>query len=172
MNEEQTSTQSSRMSINIEGMHCASCVSTIEHALQNEDGVINVSVSLLDEKAVVEYDSSRVDRSKLERAVDSSGYRVKRSSMSMCISGAETDDDWSKISQALSKLQGVISVNTFPDRNKLFIEYDQDLLTYKIVKKTIRQLGFEPAEAEGIESDRETLAREKERQYYLRLLAL
>jgi Cu+-exporting ATPase len=170
MNEEQTSTQSSRMSINIEGMHCASCVSTIEHALQNEDGVINVSVSLLDEKAVVEYDSSRVDRSKLERAVDSSGYRVKRSSMSMCISGAETDDDWSKISQALSKLQGVISVNTFPDRNKLFIEYDQDLLTYKIVKKTIRQLGFEPAEAEGIESDRETLAREKEQRYYLRLL--
>ena len=172
MNEEETSKQSSHLSMNIEGMHCASCVATIEHALQNENGVINVSVSLLDEKAVVEYDSSRVDRSKLERAVDSSGYRVKRSSMSMCISGAETNDDWSRVSQALSQQPGVISVNTFPDRDKLFIEYDQDLLTYKIVKKTIRHLGFEPAEAEGIESDRETLAREKERQYYLRLLIL
>ncbi|MFX1607180.1 MAG: heavy metal translocating P-type ATPase, partial [Promethearchaeota archaeon] len=168
--ENKTGMQSSRLSMQIEGMHCASCVSTIENALKNEDGVIKVAVSLLDEKAVVEYDSQRVDRLKLENAVDSTGYRVKRSTMSMIITGAETETEWKNVSESLSHLIGVITVNTFPDRNKVLIEYDEDLLTYKIVKKTLRDLGIEPKEAEGIEGDRESLAREKERRYYLGLL--
>ncbi|MHA3963796.1 MAG: heavy metal translocating P-type ATPase [Candidatus Thorarchaeota archaeon SMTZ1-45] len=160
-----------RMSMKIDGMHCASCVATIEKSLLNEDGVISATVSLLEEKAVIEYDSSRVDRSKLERAVDSTGYRVKRSAMTLTISEVENESDWDKISHVLSEQRGAITVRTYPDRRKLLLEYDEDLLTYKIVKKTLRDLGFKPDEAEGIEGDRESLAREKERQYYLRLLS-
>ncbi|MHA2396191.1 MAG: cation transporter, partial [Candidatus Thorarchaeota archaeon] len=115
------------MSMKIEGMHCASCVATIEKSLLNEDGVISASVSLLDEKAVVEYDSSRVDRSKLERAVDTSGYRVKRSAMTMIIASAESENDWMKIKEALNQQNGVITVNTFPDKRKLLIEYDEEI---------------------------------------------
>ncbi len=162
--------ETQRMSMKIEGMHCASCVATIEKSLLNEDGVISATVSLLDEKAVIEYDSSRVDRVKLEMAVDATGYRAKRSAMTITISGAETETDWENLSQALQEQRGVISVRTFPDRHKLLIEYDEDLLTYKIVKKTLRDLGFEPDEAEGVDADRESLAREKERRYYLGLL--
>ncbi len=159
-----------RMSMKIEGMHCASCVATIEKSLLNEDGVISATVSLLDEKAVIEYDSQRVDRVKLEKAVDATGYRAKRSAMTITISGAETEADWQNLSQALQEQRGVISVRTFPDRHKLLIEYDEDLLTYKIVKKILRGLGFEPDEAKGVDADRESLAREKERRYYLGLL--
>jgi len=160
-----------RMSLKIEGMHCASCVATIEKSLLNEDGVISATVSLLDEKAVIEYDSSRVDRSRLERAVDSSGYRSKRTAMTITISGAESEADWELIEQEMQKHRGVITINTFPERNKLLLEYDEDLLTYKMVKKAIREMGFEPEEREGTDGDRETLAREKERRYYLGLLA-
>ena len=158
-----------RMSMKIEGMHCASCVATIEKSLLNEDGVISATVSLLDEKAVIEYDSSQVDRSNLEKVVDSTGYRVKRSAMTLTVGGPETETDWNKISRALSDQNGVITVSTFPDRRKILIEYDDDILTYKIVKKALRDLGFEPEEAEGVEGDRESLAREKERRYYLGL---
>jgi Cu+-exporting ATPase len=153
----------------IEGMHCASCVATIEKSLLNEEGVISATVSLLDEKAVIEYDSSQVDRSNLEKVVDSTGYRVKRSAMTMTITGIESEADWDKITQALSDQRGVITVGTFSEKRKLLIEYDDDILTYKIVKNVLRELGFEPDEAEGIEGDRESLAREKERRYYLGL---
>jgi Cu+-exporting ATPase len=161
-----------RLSMKIEGMHCASCVATIEKSLLNEEGVLKANVSLLDEKAVVEYDSSQVDRSNLEKAVDSAGYRVKRSAMTVRIAGAETESDWQKITHTLSEQRGVITVNTFPDRCKILIEYDDEILTYKIVKKVLRELGFEPEEAEGIEGDRESLARENERRYYLSLFTL
>jgi len=169
VNESKTGENSSRLSIQIEGMHCASCVASIENALKNEDGVIKVAVSLLDEKAVVEYDAERVDRLKLEKAVESSGYRAKRSVMTMRIAGVEVESDWTKIEQVLKEQNGVISVQTFPEKRKLLIEYDQDILTFKIVKKALRELGFEPDEAEGVEGDRESLAREKERRYYLSL---
>jgi Cu+-exporting ATPase len=158
-----------RMSMKIEGMHCASCVAAIEKSLLNENGVISATVSLLDEKAVIEYDTSRVDRTRLEKAVDSTGYRVKRSAMTLTISDAETENDWKNISQSLSEQMGVITVRIFPERQKILIEYDDDILTYKMVKKALRELGFEPEEAEGVESDRESLARAKERRYYLGL---
>ena len=162
--------QKHRMSMKIEGMHCASCVATIEKSLLNEDGVISATVSLLDEKAVIEYDSSRVDRVKLEHAVDASGYRATRSAMTITITGAESESDWKNIEQTISSQRGVITVRTFPERQKALIEYDDDLLTYKIIKKAIREIGFEPEEAERRDSDRESLARENERRFYLRLL--
>jgi len=160
-----------RMSMKIEGMHCASCVATIEKSLLNEDGVISATVSLLDEKAVIEYDSSRVDRTKLEHAVDSSGYRAKRTAMTITIAGAESESDWKTLEDGMQKQRGVITVNTFPDRNKLLLEYDDDLLTYKMIRRSLREMGFEAKDTEGTDSDRETLAREKERRYYLGLFA-
>ena len=163
------STEAQRMSMKIDGMHCASCVATIEKSLLNEAGVISATVSLLDEKAVIEYDSSKVDRAELEKVVDSTGYRVKRSAMTMTVSGPESEADWSRISDVMSKQRGVITVSTFPERRKLIIEYDDDVLTYKIVKNTLRSIGFESDQAEGLEGDRESLAREKERRYYLGL---
>ncbi|MFW9850412.1 MAG: heavy metal translocating P-type ATPase, partial [Candidatus Thorarchaeota archaeon] len=44
-------------------------------------------------------------------------------------------------------------------------------VTYKIVKKSLKNIGIEVEEAEGIEADRESLAREKEIRYYSMLLA-
>ncbi|MHA1926444.1 MAG: cation transporter, partial [Candidatus Thorarchaeota archaeon] len=59
---QETVEDKSRLSMRIEGMHCASCVAKIEDALIGQDGVIRASVSLLDEKAVVEYEPQSVDR--------------------------------------------------------------------------------------------------------------
>ncbi|TFG29059.1 heavy-metal-associated domain-containing protein, partial [Candidatus Thorarchaeota archaeon] len=36
--------QKQKMSMRIEGMHCASCVATIEKSLLNQDGVISATV--------------------------------------------------------------------------------------------------------------------------------
>ncbi|MFW9803385.1 MAG: cation transporter, partial [Candidatus Thorarchaeota archaeon] len=167
----ETEARASRMSMRIEGMHCASCVAKIEGALTNQDGVIKASVSLLDEKAVVEYESSVVDRSALEKAVESTGYRARRPTMSITLNEASSSLDWNRIMETLEQLEGVISARQFMDTRRILIEYDDDQLTYKIVRKTLKGIGVEIEEAAGIEADRESLAREKEIQYYSRLLA-
>ncbi|MFW9793307.1 MAG: heavy metal translocating P-type ATPase [Candidatus Thorarchaeota archaeon] len=160
----------SRLSLKIEGMHCASCVATIEKTLLSQDGVIKATVSLLDEKAVVEYSPGSVDRSELEKAVDSTGYRVRRATMTLTLSGDPSMSQWSEMTDSLLQIRGVITATSFPETKRLLIEYDEDLVTFKLIRKTLLDLGFELESTEGTEGDRESLAREKEIRYYLSLL--
>ena len=57
--------------LTIEGMHCAGCVSTVEKALQNAEGVKSARVNLALEKATVE---GNTDPEKLIDAVKATGY--------------------------------------------------------------------------------------------------
>ncbi|MHA2149688.1 MAG: heavy metal translocating P-type ATPase [Candidatus Thorarchaeota archaeon] len=160
----------SRISMRIEGMHCASCVAKIEDALTGQDGVIRANVSLLDEKAVVEYEAQAVDRIALEKAVESTGYRARRPTMSLTLSESSSTLDWDRILETLTNVDGVITARAYEDTNRTLIEYDDDLITYKIVKKSLQSIGVDVEDAEGIEADRESLAREKEIRYYSLLL--
>ncbi|MHA2193200.1 MAG: heavy metal translocating P-type ATPase, partial [Candidatus Thorarchaeota archaeon] len=170
MSQKQEVEYKSRLSLKIEGMHCASCVAKIEDALTDQDGVIRASVSLLDEKAIVEYDPQAVDRVALEKAVESTGYRARRSTMSITLSQSSSPLNWNVIMETLDSEDGIISVRHFKDTNRILIEYDDDQITYKIIRKALTQIGVEIEEAEGIEADRESLAREKEIRYYSILL--
>ncbi len=161
----------SRMSLRIEGMHCASCVATIEKTLLSQDGVIKATVSLLDEKAVVDYDPSAVNRETLEHAVDSTGYRAKRAVMTLTISGSPTPADFSKMEDALTEINGIISTRSYPETKRILVEYDDSLVTFKTVRKALKELGFEPEDTEMLQADRESLAREKEIRSYSALLA-
>ena len=158
--------EKARMAMRIDGMHCASCVATIENSLADEDGVIKATVSLLDEKAVIEYVPSKISSQQLEKVVDSTGYRAKRLAMTLTVSGPLTESDFRIMEDKLSELEGTITVRTFPDTRRLLIAYDEDLVTYKMIKETLRNQGFDLEDAEGIEGDRESLARERERRFY------
>jgi len=155
-----------RISMKIEGMHCASCVATIEKSLLSQDGVINATVNLLDEKAVVEFESGKVNRSVLEKAVESSGYRAKRSVMTLALEPAPRDDQWNEIVESIESLTGAISASAYSESGRVLVEYDEDLLTPKIVRRQLQSLGFEIGESTVSGVDRETLAREEEIKYF------
>lgn len=63
-----------KVTLNVRGMHCASCVALVEKALKKTDGVSEATVNLSTEKAYVEFDESKVSVSKLISAVKNSGY--------------------------------------------------------------------------------------------------
>ena len=62
--------------VEIRGMHCASCVSTIEQALKETRGVVDASVNLATRQARVEYFPGLVDVAGLARAVQDAGYEA------------------------------------------------------------------------------------------------
>jgi len=63
-----------RLTLEITGMHCASCVSSVEEALKSVAGVSNASVNLATEKATVEAKAAEVDVAALLQAVEDVGY--------------------------------------------------------------------------------------------------
>lgn len=64
-----------KVKLTIFGMHCASCASNVERALKKIKGVANVSVSVLLNKASVEYEG-KISEEDFKKAVASTGYKV------------------------------------------------------------------------------------------------
>ncbi len=66
--------QTSAATLQIEGMHCAGCVSHVEKALQTVEGVKDASVNLATESARVVYSPETASLEEFVRAVDAAGY--------------------------------------------------------------------------------------------------
>ena len=65
------------MRLEIEGMHCASCVTRVEQALTKVPGVETARVNLATEQARVRLDPARVSSDDLVAAVKASGYGAR-----------------------------------------------------------------------------------------------
>jgi Cu+-exporting ATPase len=72
-----------RATLDVGGMHCASCVSNIEGALASLDGVTEASVNLASERASVAYDPRETSVAELIGAVASVGYSARDGSRAL-----------------------------------------------------------------------------------------
>jgi P-type Cu+ transporter len=75
--------------VGIEGMHCASCASSVEKSLGKVPGVVVAVVNLATESASVKFDPEHTGEKDLSRAVESAGFR-------MVSREAETEDPTKK----------------------------------------------------------------------------
>ncbi|MFQ5952198.1 MAG: heavy metal translocating P-type ATPase [Candidatus Omnitrophota bacterium] len=81
-----------KVTIPIQGMHCASCVATIEDALKKTTGVLDANVNFSSEKAYIEYDPAKTTIDKLYQAIDKTGYKtIKPKAVSVEEEGATAD---------------------------------------------------------------------------------
>ncbi|MDD5347065.1 MAG: heavy metal translocating P-type ATPase [Candidatus Omnitrophica bacterium] len=62
--------------IPVVGMHCATCVATIEHALKISPGVHDAQVNLATEQAVVRYNPAKTGPEQLRRSIEKAGYKT------------------------------------------------------------------------------------------------
>lgn len=72
----QSKLPSETVNLSISGMSCANCVATVERGLRGVPGVINVSVNLETERAVVEIARGTVKIADLRQAVKAAGYKT------------------------------------------------------------------------------------------------
>src|SRR3989338_8075060 len=63
-----------KTTLQVSGMHCASCVTVLTRALQKVDGVKTVIVNYSTEKATVEFDPTTANEQALIAAIKSKGY--------------------------------------------------------------------------------------------------
>ena len=74
--EQQALANVAKVQINIEGMTCTGCENTIQNTVKEFDGVYTVSASHEQGIAVLEIDSTKVDISKIEEAINQVGYKA------------------------------------------------------------------------------------------------
>ncbi len=68
--------ESQKISLPIEGMTCASCVTRVEKALAKAPGVKKVAVNLATEKALLEIDPNEFDLTFAREFVEDAGYKI------------------------------------------------------------------------------------------------
>ncbi|HUW35511.1 MAG TPA: heavy metal translocating P-type ATPase [Planctomycetota bacterium] len=77
----QTQGNETKVTLNIEGMHCASCVARVERTLAALPGVTRTAVNLAMETATVAYDPDKVAVDAMVDAVEDAGYKAKVSKL-------------------------------------------------------------------------------------------
>lgn len=73
--EEKTQTgEAKQLELDISGMHCAGCATGIEATLKLLDGIKTASVNFATSKAIIEYDSSKIDKQAIIDKIRELGY--------------------------------------------------------------------------------------------------
>ena len=61
----------------VTGMTCSSCVRHVEKAVEKQPGVKKVTVNLLKNSMVVDYDENKLNQAEIEHAVSDAGYGAR-----------------------------------------------------------------------------------------------
>jgi Cu+-exporting ATPase len=157
--------------IGITGMHCASCVVTIENALKKLPGVSSAKVNFASEKANVEYDSTQITIKDLHKAIEQAGYKTIQPKetfitkgtaiINLKVIGMDNPHCLSTVDGALNSLKGIVKKELFVNQ-RAKIQFDSSFLSAEKIKATIKAAGYEPIEEEEATVDVEKKAREKE----------
>ena len=162
-------TQEKKITFQITGMTCASCVANSEKALGDLPGVEKVVVNLATGKAAVEYDPSRVTLADMRKAVSGIGYEVVLNTANLQITGMTCASCVANNEKAVGDLPGVEKVVINLATGVAQVEYASDITSLSEIRKTIQKLGYGVADkVEGQEAlDREREARQREVRHQL-----
>ena len=64
-----------KTNIKISGMHCQSCVTILDRALNKEKGVSSANINFSTEKAAIEFDETQTSEEKLVQTIKNKGYQ-------------------------------------------------------------------------------------------------
>ncbi len=150
--------------LEIEGMHCASCVGHVERALQGVPGVEEARVNLATEKATVEYDAATTGVDDFRRAVEAAGYKVRSRPQKVVldIEGMHCASCAQSVEKALAQLEGVSSAAVNIATQKATVEHAPDRARVDDLRRAVEGAGYTVAGVERPGAERR-LARERER---------
>ncbi len=161
------------LELDVEGMHCASCVSRIENALAGVQGVERAAANLATGRARVE--GKGLDVKALEQAVASTGYsaRARRAEVervALDVSGMHCASCVASIEGALNALPGVNEavVNLASETAK--VAYEPRATDVGKIVAAVESVGYAATPMEGIERELEVVAAEERGRRRLREL--
>jgi len=64
------------VNFDVKGMTCASCEQHVTHAVNELEGIVNVAASFEKANAIVDFDNSKTTKEDIEKAINSTGYKI------------------------------------------------------------------------------------------------
>ena len=134
----------------VEGMTCAACVSHVENALKRVPGVSGAAVNLATEKASVEFASQNVSSVSLEdlrEAVAKAGYAVGSAKSTLAIGGMTCAACVMHVENALKRVPGVSGAVVNLATEKASVEFIPGVAGMDLFRQAVEQAGYRVEDA-------------------------
>ena len=151
-----------KTTLNIKGMHCASCAATVEGSLKRVAGVSKAAVNFATEKAYIEYNPAEATPQELEHTIEKAGYGVLKQdaqTLRLKVIGMDNTHCLGTVEAALKGVKGIVSHQLFLNE-RATVTFDPTVTTGEAIKKAIKDAGYTPVEETTI--DREKEARQRD----------
>lgn len=134
-----------KANIEIEGMHCASCVVSVEKSLKKLDGVKSANVNLATESAAIEFDPDKVNYDAFKKAVEDVGYEVRENNASktLPIEGMHCASCVAAVEKALKGINGVKDATVNLATETARVNFDPSLVTMADFVTAVDNVGYE-----------------------------
>ncbi|RMD92567.1 MAG: copper-translocating P-type ATPase, partial [Calditrichaeota bacterium] len=141
----QKKSKSEKITLPIEGMHCAGCAQTIQKSLEHKPGVLSASINFPAEKAFIEYDPALVRTDDLIEAIREAGYDVKKQiqKVTIRIGGMHCAGCVNTVERALKSVQGVTEARVNLATEKAIVSFDPALVSLDDLKKAVENSGYQ-----------------------------
>lgn len=153
---------SEKITLNIEGMTCAACSARIEKSLGKLDGVQEVNVNLLANKATIVIDSEKLTKKNLVDTIHKTGYEVPLERRTILVQGMTCAACSARVEKALNKIEGVEKAHVNLSNNKATVEFSTGLIEDSQLIAVIEKTGYGAEIEKEANLDREKELREKE----------
>lgn len=131
-----------QITLPVEGMTCASCVSHVEKALEKVEFVSEVNVNLATERASVAYDDAQVEIADLVDAVGETGYEIPVEKTILPIGGMTCASCVAHVEGTLRDLPGVVAVNVNLATEKASVSYVPGVASLADFKAAVSKTGY------------------------------
>jgi Cu+-exporting ATPase len=151
-----------RLEVNVIGMTCAACSTSVENALGQLKGVESATVALLQNRAVVVFDSELVSADDIKEAIEDAGFDAEIVASTTVFSGAAKTDApvaniigqfriqgmtcaacVNSVESVLTGLKGVVRASVALVTETGEVEYDPRLIKREDIIEAIEDAGFD-----------------------------
>ncbi|MBH3421297.1 MULTISPECIES: heavy metal translocating P-type ATPase [Pseudomonas] len=132
---------SSRLSLPVEGMTCASCVGRVERALKAVPGIDSAAVNLATERADITF-SGQADPQAAVSAIERAGYAVREETLELAIEGMTCASCVGRVEKALKKVAGVLEANVNLATERARVRYLAGMVAAADLEAAVKQAGY------------------------------
>ena len=137
------------MDLPIEGMHCASCVLSVNKTFEKIEGVEEVDADLAANKLHITVNTKKISYEEMERLVKNLGFELHCDEMTIRIQGMHCASCTMNVENFLIRLDGIFDVKADLSSQSARIRYDSSKVDINEIENVIESLGFELLGIEG-----------------------
>ncbi|MBS4033506.1 MAG: heavy metal translocating P-type ATPase [Ignavibacterium sp.] len=142
-----------KLSLPVIGLHCSSCVNTIEKEIKRLPGIKVAHVNYATETAHVEFKSGETTTEEIIGAIKKSGYQAGQSTLKIGIRGMHCGSCVSKIEKELKQKSGVISASVDLGTESAIVNYIPGLIDTRAIKNVIEKLDYKVFDTSGMKAE-------------------